>query len=139
MRRSLAPSQRNKTVGSNLLSKFKSPLLKSSGATRGTTISSIKTKKPNNITNLKTKILKEETKSNDEVADTKENQIRDDNVMRTETTMPSAKRIKLAGNKRPLFNKPTPQLSISKEKLQEKEEEEEDGKSTRKLYYNVVW
>ena len=146
MRRSLAPSQRNKSLGSNPLSKFKSPLLKSSGTTKTNGLSSLTKKalKSNNISHLKAKILEKKSNSdeNNNTEITKENQIRDDNVNVEETVVPSSKKIKLTGNgyKRPLFTKPISQLSTGKEKLHPKEEEEnEDGKSTRKLYYNIVW
>jgi len=138
MRRSLAPSQRNKNLG-NPLSKFKSPLLKSTSRPILSTLNKNDNSITNNITKLKTKIFnqtdddniekKEENKENEDI---KENKLSNS----VSVNPPPAKKIKLSNYKRPLFTKKTPQLLINKEKIKCQESEE---KSERKLYYNVVW
>ncbi|ORX79931.1 hypothetical protein BCR32DRAFT_28972 [Anaeromyces robustus] len=130
MRRSLAPSQRNK----NLL-KFKSPLstnrLNSNSNKTLTTL-----KSTNNISNLKSKLF--EIPKNDEVKEnngSEENKILNNN----NDIAPPAKKIKLGtlNNKRPLLAKKTTPLTINKEKIKNEEENKEN--SERKLYFNVVW
>ncbi|ORX54329.1 hypothetical protein BCR36DRAFT_410865 [Piromyces finnis] len=152
MRRSLAPSQRNKTLGSSL-SKFKSPILKSTSTTNNgkgfqNPLLNKKSTSTNNISNLKTKILSANPTTTTNVDDLKENQVTEDNNNSnnnnsTTPLQPPAKKIKLAsGNyKKPLFTKPT-KLTINKNNTIAKTadtEVEGEEKSEKKLYYNVVW
>ncbi|OUM63387.1 hypothetical protein PIROE2DRAFT_10108, partial [Piromyces sp. E2] len=160
MRRSLAPSQRNKTLGSSSLSKFKSPLLKStatSGTGRPSTHLNTTTSLINNISKLKTKVLDNTpssttattTTETEDVEATKENQVTEGNINTATVAVaapPPAKKIKLAGGgyKRPLFaTKPsTTPLTINRNKIAKKrgkEEEEGEEKIEKKQYYNVVW
>jgi len=136
MRRSLAPSQRNKNLV-NPLSKFKSPLSSSSRLNNSKTITTIKSS--SNINNLKSKLF--EISKNDEVKEnnnSEENKIIDSNV--DSTIAPPAKKIKIgvSNNKRLLVTRKTAPLTINKEKLKNEEDNEEE-KSERKLYFNVVW
>lgn len=136
MRRSLAPSQRNKSLGSSI-SKFKSPLLKNTGKTTVSALKKSTSTTANNIIKLKEKILEQQEIDDNEVDVSKENQGIEENIKET-VTPPPTKKIKLNNYKRPLFTKQIPQITNNNEKTDNQEEDIEE-KSGRKLYFNVVW
>eukprot|EP00833_Pecoramyces_ruminatium_P001923 jgi/Orpsp1_1/1175955/evm.model.c7180000055856.1 len=136
MRRSLAPSQRNKNLG-NPLPKFKSPLLKNTNKT--TIINNNTHSIKNNITKLKEEVLEKSEINTSESEVLKENIGIEENKISTNAP-PPLKKIKLSNYKRPLFTKKTPQLNINKNNNDNDNNNiEKEETSKKKLYFNVVW